>query len=185
MANSIENYYLNLGGERVKIQHWMKFLPLKPTDLTVKILKQVQRNLLFHSITKQLFPFFLLSHIIITKDCICFIFKRWQIPSWTWRQAICSVRTAGYTNTAWRFLLSFRKILINTQTLLFAPLHFHLSLRREFVSRLKTWSEISIKDSLSWKIISKRKDLSKVYDNLSAKSYKWSLDKFCTIRSLQ
>ena len=115
----------------------MKFLPLKSTDLTVKILKQVQRNLLFHSITKQFFPFFLLSHIIVTKDCICFIFKRWQIPSWTWRQAICSVRTAGYTNTAWRFLLRFRKTLINTQTLLFASLHFHLSLRREFVSRLE------------------------------------------------
>lgn len=151
----------------------------------MKIIKKVQRNSLFHSITKQFLPFLFLSHIIITKDCICFIFKRWQIPSWTWRQAICSVRTAGYTNTAWRFLSSLRKILINTQTLLFASLHFHLSLRREFVTRLEKWSEISIKDSLSLKIISKRKDLLEVYDNLSAKPYKWSLDKFCTIRVLQ
>lgn len=35
---------------------------------------------LFHPITKQLFAFFFLCHIIIAKDCVSFIFKRWQIP---------------------------------------------------------------------------------------------------------
>ena len=59
MANSIENYYLNLGVKGLEFslnctrscqiqqgyQYWIKFLPLKSTDLTVKIIKKSSKKL--------------------------------------------------------------------------------------------------------------------------------------------
>ena len=74
------------------------------TELDFKLLGLKKSILLFHPVTKQFFAFFFFSCIFIAKDCISFIFKWRKISARTGGQSIRPLRTAGHTNTAWRFL---------------------------------------------------------------------------------